>query len=150
MAKLKYKDKDGFWQELQVGTNVVANPMLTGTEQELTSLQVGNTKYKSGGGKLYIHSINYSIDADNLYVYVYVITSSSTPFTQFSQFKCLINYKVAIIVGPAFCGAASLISTTTDEVWIRGGGAMGSDTTTYATIDKKLSGSNFTDTVKEL
>ena len=50
MAKLKYKDKDGFWQELPVGTNVVANPMLTGTEQELTSLQVGNTKYKSGGG----------------------------------------------------------------------------------------------------
>lgn len=50
MEKLKYKDKDGFWQELPVGTNVVANPMLTGTEQELTSLQVGNTKYKSGGG----------------------------------------------------------------------------------------------------
>lgn len=50
MAKLKYKDKDGFWQELPVGTNVVANPMLTGTEQELTSLQVGNAKYKSGGG----------------------------------------------------------------------------------------------------
>lgn len=52
MAKLKYKDKDGFWQELPVGTNVVANPMLTGTEQELTSLQVGDTKYKmpaSGG-----------------------------------------------------------------------------------------------------
>ena len=39
MAKLKYKDKDGFWQELPVGTNVVANPMLTGTEQELTSWQ---------------------------------------------------------------------------------------------------------------
>ena len=49
MAKLKYKDKDGFWQELPVGTNVVANPALTGTEQELTSLQVGNVKYKSGG-----------------------------------------------------------------------------------------------------
>ena len=55
MAKLKYKDKDGFWQELPVGTNVVANPTLTGTEQELTSLQVGNVKYKSGGGKLYRH-----------------------------------------------------------------------------------------------
>ena len=55
MAKLKYKDNDGFWQELPVGTNVVANPALTGTEQELTSLQVGNAKYKSGGGKLYRH-----------------------------------------------------------------------------------------------
>ena len=52
MEKLKYKDKDGFWQELQLGTKVVANPTLTGTEQELTSLQVGNVKYKSGGGVL--------------------------------------------------------------------------------------------------
>lgn len=50
MAVLKYKDEDGFWQELPAGTNVVANPALTGTEQELTSLQVGNAKYKSGGG----------------------------------------------------------------------------------------------------
>ena len=50
MAVLKYRDENGFWQELQVGTKVVANPMLTGTEQELTSLQVGNVKYKSGGG----------------------------------------------------------------------------------------------------
>lgn len=33
MAKLKYKDKDGFWQELQVGTNVVANPELTAEQK---------------------------------------------------------------------------------------------------------------------
>lgn len=46
MASLKYKDENGFWQELQVGTNVAANPMLTGTEQELTSLQVADMKYK--------------------------------------------------------------------------------------------------------
>lgn len=150
MTKLKYKDENGFWQEFQVGTNVVANPTLTGTEQELTSLQVGNAKYKSGGGgKLYNHAIYYFISETDLSVYINVITSSSTPFTQFSEFKSLIENKVAIITGPEFCGAAAAI-TTVDEVWIRGGGAMGSDTTTYATIDKKLSGSNFTDTVKEL
>lgn len=65
MAKLKYKDKDGFWQELPVGTNVVANPTLTGTEQELTSLQVGNAKYKSGGGKIYKHTIKLFHNHDN-------------------------------------------------------------------------------------
>lgn len=39
MAVLKYKDEDGFWQELPVGTKVVANP---------------------GGGKLYAHNITIS------------------------------------------------------------------------------------------
>ena len=46
MAVLKYKDEDGFWQELKVGTNVVANPALTGTEAEITGLKVGGTNYK--------------------------------------------------------------------------------------------------------
>lgn len=88
MAKLKYKDKDGFWQELPVGTNVVANPMLTGTEQELTSLQVGNAKYKSGGGKLYKHHIAFdvtytaegyqSIDGR---IFIDIYSSSSTAIT---------------------------------------------------------------------
>lgn len=54
MAKLKYKDKDGFWQELPVGTNVVANPTLTGTESELTGLKVGGTYYKIPGNKEYV------------------------------------------------------------------------------------------------
>ena len=120
MAKLKYKDKDGFWQELPVG-----------------------------GEKLYNHSIEYVISENDSQVYIDVITSSSTPFTQFSEFKWLINYRVASIAGPAFCGAALVVATTNNEVWIRGGGAMGSDTTTYVTIDKKVNGSNFTDTVKE-
>ena len=147
MAVLKYKDENGFWQELQVGMKVVANPMLTGTEQDLTSLQVGNTKYNCVN--LYNHAIYYFISETDLSVYINVITSSSTPFTQFSEFKSIIENKVAIITGPGFCGAAA-VTTIDNQVWIRGGGVMGSDTTTYATIDKKLSGSNFTDTVKEL
>ena len=74
MAKLKYKDKDGFWQELPVGTNVVANPALTGTEQELTSLQVGNAKYKSsGGGKLYQHNITFTYhEGQSDYAYLFI------------------------------------------------------------------------------
>lgn len=32
------------------GTTVVANPTLAGTEEELTGLQVGETKFKVGGG----------------------------------------------------------------------------------------------------
>ena len=31
-------------------TNIIANPTLAGTETDLTSLQVGDTKYKVGGG----------------------------------------------------------------------------------------------------
>lgn len=56
MAKLKYKDKDGFWQELQVGTKVVVNP---------------------GGGKLYLH---YIIGSATTYIFnVCLYTSSSEP-----------------------------------------------------------------------
>ena len=85
MAKLKYKDENGFWQELPVGTNVVANPMLTGTEQELTSLQVGNTKYKSGGGKLYLHHVQISIPniISNALSTIYInIYSNNTKYTK--------------------------------------------------------------------
>lgn len=42
------------------GTNVVANPTLAGTEDDLTGLQVGDTKYKvggsSGGGVFFVHA----------------------------------------------------------------------------------------------
>ena len=38
------------------GTNVVANPTLAGTEADLTGLQVGDTKYKVGGGVLVVHA----------------------------------------------------------------------------------------------
>jgi len=51
------------WQEIhkndgESGTVVVANPELDGTEDALTGLEVGNTKYKiAGGTKLYKHEI---------------------------------------------------------------------------------------------
>lgn len=39
-------------------SSVVANPELSGTEAELSGLEVNGTKYKAGGGKqLYVHAI---------------------------------------------------------------------------------------------
>lgn len=40
------------------GPVVIANPTLAGDEPDLESLQVGNQKYKVGGGHLYLHLIN--------------------------------------------------------------------------------------------
>lgn len=111
---------------------------------------VGTKPLSEFGGKLYNHSIYYFISETDLSVYINVITSSSTPFTQLSEFKSLIENKVASITGPEFCGTAA-VTTTGDYVWIRGGGASGSDTTTYATIDKKLDSSSFSsDSVTEI
>ena len=48
---------------MSVGTNVVANPTMSGDEGSLTSLQVGDTKYNVGGGNnhLYCHKIIISL-----------------------------------------------------------------------------------------
>lgn len=82
MTKLKYKDENGFWQEFQVGTNVVANPIIAGTESELTGLQVGDTKYKmpAGSGKLYRHDI-WTMDGPPSFLKVVVYSSKRTAYT---------------------------------------------------------------------
>lgn len=41
------------------GTTVVANPTLAGTEDDLSGLQVGETKYKVPNVQLYEHNLNY-------------------------------------------------------------------------------------------
>ena len=50
--------------EIGGGTNVVANPTLSGTETVLTGLQVGNTKYAvpQGRGSMEIVTLNYVLD----------------------------------------------------------------------------------------
>lgn len=50
--------------EIGGGTNVVANPTLSGTETVLTGLQVGDTKYvvPQGRGSMEIVTLNYVID----------------------------------------------------------------------------------------
>ena len=112
---------------------------------------VGTKPLTEIGGKLYNHSIYYFISETDLSVYINVITSSSTPFTQFSEFNSLIENKVASITGPEFCGTAVVTTADGDKVWIRGGGVDGYNATNYATIDKKLDSSSFRrDTVTEL
>lgn len=46
------------------GTTVVANPTLAGTEADLTGLQVGDTKYKVGGGGGSVMKVTYTYDED--------------------------------------------------------------------------------------
>ena len=68
MAVLKYKNKNGFWQKFQVGTNVVANSTAAGTDT-LTKLTVGDTTYNipSGGGSgpTYSAGTHITIDSNN-------------------------------------------------------------------------------------
>ena len=62
-------------------TTVIANPTLAGTEATLEGLQVGDTKYKVGGGKqLYLHNITIQT---NSYVMLtcQIINQSDTAFT---------------------------------------------------------------------
>ena len=59
-------------------TTVVANPTMAGTEGDLTGLQVGDTKYKVGGGKKYYrHNVKIAFVGKS---YMF-ITSSGTQFT---------------------------------------------------------------------
>ena len=60
------------------GTTVVANPTLAGTEDALTGLQVGDTKYKVT--RLYKHSIH--IEKSGYYVDIIIIEANSTPYTK--------------------------------------------------------------------
>ena len=80
------------WQNASGGTEVVANPVLAGTESDLTGLEVAGTKYKvptggSGGGtQLYKHTIYFndtSTDRDELYI----ITNTNTPLPNFSYIE---------------------------------------------------------------
>ena len=50
------------------GTTVIANPETTGTEEELTALQVGENKYliPSGGGSLYRHSYVFNLNVGSI------------------------------------------------------------------------------------
>lgn len=53
--------------EIGGGTNVVANPELSGTETVLTGLQVGNTKYvvpQGSGGQMEFVTLNQVLDGE--------------------------------------------------------------------------------------
>lgn len=94
MAKLKYKDKDGFWQELPVGTNVVANPTLTGTESELTGLKVGGTYYKIPVNKEYVDNgfVKKTTGHNKVYATDSTGTDSELGYSQFPANSAIIQY----------------------------------------------------------
>ena len=140
--------------DLQTSIDSIANkldkPSGNPTEDSLVKVaSTGSVEYVTYK-KYYKHRIYYFVSETDLSVSIDVITSSSTAFTQESEFKSLVNGKVASITGPDFCGAAT-VDTSGGGVRIRGGGAKGSDTTAYATIGMTLdSGSFMSDTVTEL
>ena len=81
------------------GTTVIANPTLAGTEDALTGLQVGDTKYKVGE-KLYKHNIVFSnkdflaaVVGDYL-VSLDFISNSPTPITNFTDLYAILKNKV--------------------------------------------------------
>lgn len=76
------------------GVNVVANPTLEGTEAELTGLQVGDTKYKAGGGKkLYQYEISYrNTDSQILTNITFILSDELTDLASFRTWLTTNNH----------------------------------------------------------
>ena len=78
------------------GTEVIANPTLAGTEDALTGLQVGETKYKVGGS-LYLHCINVQARNTNASVFTYspihlnIYSPKESPYT-YEEFKTWLKF----------------------------------------------------------
>lgn len=67
--------------ETPTSTEVVANPTLAGTEDTLTGLQVGETKYAvpQGGGKTYNHFVKFT--TEDIKLVVLIPSTKATAFT---------------------------------------------------------------------
>lgn len=105
-------------------------------------------------GKLYQHRIRYSytnvstLDTD---VYIDIITSSGTAFTQPSEFISLISSKIAIVNGMHIRGSALVQESGNNSITLFGCGYNVGDTTVPATIFTQLDVNLFVnDTVTEL
>lgn len=118
------------------GTTVVANPTLAGTEDALTGLQVGDTKYKvDAGGKMYMHFITLSS------IFGMIVTNSATPFTTTTFAKWLHDHNFNgspqvlrfsgrphsadatsfLLAGMLFCSDGITLKCNTDKVIYSGG-----------------------------
>lgn len=70
--------------QLPIPTDVIANPTLAGTEAELGSIQIGETKYKIGGGKqLYCHYMQ--IGGQGNQVRLNIVNDVSSAYTSVDQ-----------------------------------------------------------------
>ena len=69
------------------GTEVIANPTLAGTEDVLTGLQVGDTKYKvDTSQKLYEHNITMKVTSNNSILgAIHIITTDSAKIDSASK-----------------------------------------------------------------
>lgn len=76
-------------------SDLVANPTLAGTESDLTGLQVGDTKYKvGGGGHLYQHNV--AIGTSSVLGQTQILTTFAEPFTKASLAEWLYaNYSLS-------------------------------------------------------
>lgn len=89
----EYINYENIWFKNGGGSNVVANPTLSGNEVTLDGVEIDGTKYKVGGsgGKLYLHKIRIkkntlynpsgSTIGTNLYLLYSIVTSSNEPIT---------------------------------------------------------------------
>ncbi len=77
------------------GSNVVANPTLSGNEATLNGLEVDGTKYKVGGGgsevHLYRHQIHFEF-GNSAYGNTIILNNSNSPFTALTLLDYLSSY----------------------------------------------------------
>lgn len=79
------------WQNASGGTEVVANPTLSGSESDLTGLEVAGTKYKvsAGGTQKYMHSISFARETSSNDIVgsitVHIINDIATPYSSISE-----------------------------------------------------------------
>ena len=93
------------------GTTVVANPTLAGTEDALTGLQVGETKYKIDAPVKYQHNVCVTVSSDE--IHFILVTDRATEYTAISQFISLItNYRLVPATGYFNSGFAVGVQTS--------------------------------------
>ena len=88
----EYINYENMWFKNGGGSEVIANPTLSGNEETLEGAEIDGIKYKvGGGGKLYRHSIKVANINRNSYCYLTLDTSTNTPFTTSTLFNYLIS-----------------------------------------------------------
>ena len=124
------------------GTEVIANPTLAGTEDDLTGMQVGDTKYKVGGApKLYRNSIKmtFSTPDSNIIIVFYSFAKLPATMTFSDVVNLLLSYGVNTdywrgLISSSESYASYIennITYYTHDVWISSVSSGGSITFAY-------------------
>ena len=136
------------------GTTVVANPTLSGDEDNLTGLQVGETKYAVGGGKqLYQHTINLVDNTTPKGVIAFtIINASNEKFTintlkNYLETNYTIDFQDNLVYLP--CNGVATLGGGTYPTIIGIGYLNDGESTGLATIEITSSGYSENDYVLE-